>query len=63
MLEENNAVLAKEADAGKKNSIAKQMEDAKWKADYRNLKRFVDSIPEDIMRQLRQPKRTQNQER
>ena len=63
MLEENNAVLAKEAEAGKTTGMVKQMEIARLKADYHNLKRFVDSIPEDIKRQLRLPLKTQNHQR
>jgi len=52
-LESDNAVLAKRAEAGEKVSIAKQINENQLKADYHNLKRFVDSLPDEIKRQAR----------
>lgn len=54
-LEKENAVLAKKAAAGEKSSISKQLEDTKLRSDYLNLRRFVDSLPDDIKRQARTP--------
>ncbi len=56
-LEKENTALAKKAEAGEKASIGKQMEEAKIKSDYQNLRRFVDSLPEEIRRQAQPPQR------
>ena len=62
-LESENATLAKRSAAGEKESVAKQLQDAKLKSEYHNLRRFVDSLPEEVMRQARVPKRTQDHQR
>lgn len=53
LLEKQNAVLAKKAATGEKASVSKQLVEMKLKADYQNLKRFVDSIPQEILREIR----------
>jgi len=62
-LEKSNAALAKKAAAGEKESFSKQLETATLRADYHNLRRFVDSLPEQVKRQAKLPQRTHNQER
>jgi len=62
-LEKENAVLARKAEDGKKASIGKQLEDAKLRSDYHNLRRFVDSLPDEIKRQARLPNRNQYRQR
>jgi len=62
-LEKENAALAKKAEAGEKVKINKQMETAQLQIEYRDLRQFVDSLPEEIKRQVQLPQKTQNQER
>ena len=54
-LEKENAVLAKKAEAGEKTSINRQLGENKLRSDYQNLRRFVDSLPEEIKQQARLP--------
>lgn len=54
-LEKSNAALAKKAAAGEKESFSKQLETAQLQADYHNLQRFVDLLPEEVKRQARAP--------
>ena len=62
-LEKDNAVLAKRAEAGEKVSINRELAVGQLKADYQNLQRFVDSLPEEIQRQANMPQRKINHER
>ena len=69
-LETDNASLKNEAaeleeqvEAGKKVSIAKQLADNNLHIEYDNLRRFVDSLPEEIKRRCRQSQQTQTQQR
>jgi len=62
-LEKETAVLARKVEDGKKASIGKQLEDAKLRSDYHNLRRFVDSLPDEVKRQARLPNRNQNRQR
>ena len=63
-LEKENAALAKKAAANEKDSIGRQMETAKLQIEYRNLRQFVDSLPDEIKRQARTtPQKSQNYER
>ena len=51
--EKENAILAKRAEAGEKISIGRQLEQNKIFSEYNELLRFVDSLPDDIKRQVR----------
>jgi len=51
-LDKENAALTKKAN--EKSSIKEQMDTAKLHSDYQNLKRFVDAIPPDMLRELSQ---------
>ena len=64
-LEKENAALAKRADAGEKISIGRQLEQNKILSEYNELLRFVDSLPDDIKRQVRaqEQQKTQNHQR
>ena len=62
-LAQSNAILTKKAKAGEKESMDKQFERAKLQADYNNLQRFVDRLPEDVKRQARLPQKSHNWER
>lgn len=62
-LEKENSVLAKKAAAGEKSSISKQLEDARLRSDYLNLRQFVDSLPDDIKRQARTPYKNKDHQR
>ena len=62
-LEKENAALAKKAAAGEKTSIIKQMDENKLRSDYQQLRRFVDSLPEEIKRQARLPQKNQDHQR
>ena len=65
-LEDDKAKLEKRAEtaeakakANEKTGIAKQMHAAQLQADYNSLRRLVDSLPEDLVRQAQQqPQRT-----
>jgi len=63
-LEKENADLAKRAEAGEKVSISRELSQNKLRSDYNDLRRFVDSLPEEIKRQARAPQqRTRDIER
>ena len=62
-LEKQNAALTKKAAANGKVGIAKQMEEAKLRSDYDDLRRFVDSLPDDIKRQARAQQRNKDFQR
>jgi len=53
-LKQENAVLAKKAEAGEKVSVRRQLDEAQLRSDYENLKQFVDSLPDEIKRQIQQ---------
>ena len=66
-LENDKAKLEKRAEtaeakakANEKTGIAKQMHTAQLQADYNSLRRLVDSLPEDLVRQAQQPQKTHN---
>ena len=58
-LEKENATLAKKAEAGEKVSINRQLDENKLRSGYQNLRRFVDSLPDEIKRQARLPQKNQ----
>jgi len=64
-LEKENAALTKRAEAGEKVSIGRQLEQNKILSEYNELLRFVDSLPDDIKRQVRaqEQQKTQNHQR
>jgi hypothetical protein len=62
-LKNETAELGKQVETGKKVRIAKQKSDNNLHIEYDNLRRFVDSLPEEIKRQCRQPQLTQTQQR
>jgi len=62
-LEQSNAALAKKAAAGEKEIFSKQLETAQLQADYHNLQRFVDSLPEEVKRQARATQKSQGYQR
>ena len=62
-LEKENASLAKKAASNEKDSIGRQMETAKLHIEHQNLRRFVDSLPDEIKRQARLPQRSQDYQR
>ena len=63
-LEKENADLAKRAEAGEKVSISRELSQNKLRSDYDTLKRFVDSLPEEIKRQAQvSQKKTHENER
>ena len=62
-LEKENTALAKKAAANEKDSIGRQMETARLQIEHRNLRAFVDSLPEEIKRQVQSPQKSQQQER
>ena len=61
-LEKENAALTKKATANEKDSIDRQMNTAKLQIEYRDLRQFVDSLPDEIKRQAKIPQKSQNQE-
>ena len=62
-MEKENAVLYEKAVAGEKVGIKKQLDENKLRSDYNNLRRFVDSLPEEIKQQALLPQKTQNQQK
>jgi hypothetical protein len=52
-LEQENAALAREAKAGNENKLHEQLEQNKLEIEVRELHRIVDTIPDDMKRQLR----------
>jgi len=61
-LEKENAVLAKKAISGEKISIAEQLNQNKLRSDYDELKRFVDSLPDEIKQHAKQKQIIKNKE-
>jgi len=62
-LEKEKAALAEKAKAGEQRSIKESLNQSKLQGDYNNLKRFVDSLPDEIKQQAKQAQRTQFSER
>jgi hypothetical protein len=63
-LEKENASLAKRAEAGEKISIKRELVQNKLRSDYDTLRRFVDSLPDEIKLQARStPQKTQYHQR
>ena len=49
-LEKSNVSLAKKAQEGEKSSIFRELNHSKLQSDYDSLRRFVDSLPDEIKR-------------
>lgn len=62
-LEKENAALSKKAAANEKDGIGRQMETAKLQIEHRNLRQFVESLPDEIKQQARIQQKSQQQER
>ena len=62
-LEKEKAALAEKAKAGEQRSIKESLNQSKLQSDYNNLKRFVDSLPEEIKQQAKQQHRAHHSER
>jgi len=62
-LEKENAALSKKAAANEKDGIGRQMETAKLQIEHRNLRQFVESLPDEIKQQARIHQKSQQQER
>ena len=60
--ERENAALTKKLDATKP-SIMDRLENGKLLSEVQDLRRFVDSLPEEVKRQARLPQRSQDYER
>ena len=56
-LEQKAAALEKRAEASEKSKFSQRIEEAQLQADYNNLKRFVDTLPPEIVRQAQQQQR------
>ena len=52
-LEKDNELLAKKAEAAGKVGIARQLEEANLRSDLENLRQFVDSLPDELKKQVR----------
>ena len=50
-------------EASYKRESDNRIETAQLQADYHNLQRFVDSLPEEVKRQARSPQRSQDYQR
>ncbi|MCL2615416.1 MAG: plasmid recombination protein [Dehalococcoidia bacterium] len=55
-LASENTILTKKAEAGEKVGAKRQLAEAKLRSDYDNLRQFVDSLPDEIKRQVQQQK-------
>jgi len=62
-LGKENAALAQKAALNEKDSIGKQMETARLQIEHRNLREFVDSLPDEIKRQIGTSLKPLNHER
>jgi len=62
-LEKENTMLAKKAVVGEKGSIAKQLNQNKLRSDYDELKRFMNSLPDEIKQYAKQKQISKNKER
>ena len=62
-LEKDNAALEKKAAASENARKGKMLATSQLQADYYNLQRFVDALPEEIKRQAQQPQKSQTQQR
>jgi len=62
-LEKENAALSKKAVSNEKDSIGRQMETAKLQIEHQKLQRFVDSLPDEIKRQVRTSQKNQDYQR
>lgn len=52
LLEKENAELAEKAKAGSENKIKTQLEIGKLQSEVTELHRFMDSIPDDLRKEL-----------
>ena len=52
-MEKSNVALAKKAQEGEKSSISRDLNHSKLQSDYDNLRRFVDSLPNEIIQQAK----------
>jgi len=55
-LANENTVLAKKAEVSETVSFKRQLDEAKLHSEYDNLKQFVDTLPDEIKRQVHQQK-------
>jgi len=62
-LEKENIMLTKKAEKGENVSMAKQLNQNKLRSDYTELRRFVDSLPDEIKQQAQQSQKTKNIEK
>jgi len=62
-LEKEKAALAEKAKAGEQRGVKEALKQSKLQSDYNNLKRFVDSLPEEIKQQAKQSRRAHLPER
>ena len=62
-LEKSNVALAKKAQEGEKSSIFRELTRSKLQSDYDNLRRFVDSLPDEIKRQAKTTQKSKSIER
>jgi len=62
-LEKEKAVLAEKAKVGEQRGIIEDLKQSKLQSDYDNLRRFVDSLPDEIIQQAKQSQRTKYTER
>ena len=53
-LEKENAHLGQRVQRAEKTSVTKQIEDGKLRSDYQKLRSFVDSLPDEVKRQMKQ---------
>jgi len=62
-LEKSNVALAKKAQEGEKSSISRELNHTKLQSDYDSLRRFVDSLPDEIKRQAKTTQKSKSIER
>jgi len=62
-LEREKAALAEKAKAGEQRGIKESLNQSKLQSDYDTLRRFVDSLPDEILQQAKLSQKTKNMER
>lgn len=61
LLEKENAQLAEKAKAGNENKIKTQLEIGKLQSEVMELRRFMDSIPNDLRKEIQAMQKQQSQ--
>ena len=61
LLEKENAQLAEKAKAGNENKIKTQLEIGKLQSEVMELRRFMDSIPHDLRKEIQAMQKQQSQ--